>query len=84
MVWTILPQAVLWLWFLGCLLNKFHLVEFLLSGHSHVSCRNTGLISCNEVLELGNLLLLSLICGFILSLLHLVNFLEVVIIAYIS
>ena len=40
-------------------LDDVHLVQLLLSGHRHITCRYTGFVACNEVLQFGNFLLLT-------------------------
>ena len=42
-------------------LDDLHLVQLLLSRHRHVSRRNAGLVSRNEILELRNLRLLAVV-----------------------
>ena len=68
-------------------LRKFddlHLVQLLLSRHCHVSRRNTGLVSRNEILKLRDLRLLAVVSCLQLALFHLVDFHEPVIVTHIA
>lgn len=70
--------------FLTLKLNDIHLVKFLLSGHSHISCGNPGFISRHKILQLRYLLLLLSVRSLKLGFLHRIHLLELVIIADIS
>ena len=65
---------------LGGKLDHIHLIQFLLPGHCHISGRNPRLISCNEIFQLTDFLLLTSVSGLKLSLFHLIHFLEMIII----
>ena len=64
--------------------DHIHLVQLLLSGHRHISGRYTCLITCHEIFQLTDLLLLSSVSGFQLRFLHCIDFLEVIIISHIT
>ena len=70
--------------FFCCQLDHIHLVQFFLAGHGHVSCGNTGFISCHKVFQLTDLLLLFPVGRLQLCLLNRVDFLEVVVVSYIT
>ena len=72
------------LWFLCCQFDHIHLIQFLLSGHCHVSCRNAGFISCNEIFQFTDLLLLTAVCRLELCFLDCINFLKMIIITYVT
>ena len=65
-------------------LDDIHLIQLLLAGHGHVTGGYTGLVSCYEILQIGDLLLLTIICGLQLGFLHGIDFLELVVIAHIA
>ena len=65
---------------LGSKLDHIHLIQLLLPGHCHISCRNPCLISCDEILQFTDFLLLASVSSLKLSLLHLIHFLEMIII----
>ena len=67
-----------------CQFDHIHLIQLLLSGHRHISCRNSGLVSGNEILKFTDLLLLTAICCLELRFLHCINFLEMLIITYVT
>ena len=69
---------------LGSKLDHIHLIQLLLSGHCHISCRNPCLISCDEILQFTDFLLLASVSSLKLSFLHLIHFLEMVIIPHIT
>ena len=65
-------------------LADIHLIQLFLTGHRHISCRHTSFISCNEILQLADFLLLTTVSRFQLCFLHRINFLEMIIIAHIT
>ena len=69
---------------LCCQLDHIHLIQFLLAGHGHISCRNTCLVSCYEVFQLTDLLLLFSVGSLQLCLLNHIDFLEMVVVSYVT
>ena len=71
-------------WFFTSELDHVHLVELFLPRHRHVPGRDACLIAGNEVLQLGDFLLLTVVSRFELRLFHLIDLAEMVIIARIT
>ena len=66
------------------LLNHFHFIKLALTALRHIGGRYTRLVAGDEVLKLGNLLLLALVgCG-LLRLVNRIHFLEFVIVAAVA
>ncbi|KXT94878.1 hypothetical protein SMIDD26_00516 [Streptococcus mitis] len=72
------------LWFLTLQFDNIHLIQFLLTGHGHISCCNTRFVSSHEVLEIGNLFLLTFIGRLQLRFLHGIDFLELVVVTRVT
>ena len=72
------------LWLFRALFQQLHFVQTLLTGISHASGGNSGLVPLDKVLFLGNLSLLPLIGCILLPALDSVHFLEFLIAASIS
>ena len=70
--------------FFRCQFDHIHLIQFLLSGHCHISCRNSCLVSGNEVFQFTDLLLLTAVCRLELCFLDCINFLKMIIITYVT
>ncbi|MNP30352.1 hypothetical protein D3C76_1234200 [compost metagenome] len=65
-------------------LDNLHLVQLLLPGHRHIPRSHAGFVPRNEVLQIGNFLLLTFKSGFKLRLFRLVHLLEILVIPYIT
>ena len=70
--------------FFFCKLDHIHLIQLLLPGHGHVSGCHTGFVSCHEILQLTDLLLLAVIGSFLLRFFDRINLLEVIVITHIT
>jgi len=67
-----------------CQLDHIHLVQLFLTGHRHVSGRNTCFVSCNKIFQFADFLLLTTVCRFQLCFLHRIHFLEMIVVADIT
>ena len=65
-------------------LDHIHFVQLLLTGHRHIAGCHTRLVARNKILQIRDLLLLLIVCSLKLRLFHLVNFTELIIVAYIA
>ena len=71
-------------WLFGSKLDHIHLIQLFLTGHCHITGGYTCLVPGNEILQVGNFLLLLIIGSFKLGFLHGINFLELIIISGIA